>query len=403
MNVKFRKDIYYTLLLTVILVLTWAVFLEDERIAKIFWLGFVMLIAPFVTIIRGWNGIKVSRILPKKRIYAGNYLEVKLEASNSFIIPLLWMNIIERYPLRYISKQKVGGELSAPIHFLGRSKKHFSYLLEDVPRGRIKWDRVSILRNDIMGFVTISKEQELQQDMLVYPKHVDMDIDRLLNKDENHGASRVIRGNDYSQISGVRDYERGDKLSLVHWKVSARKNSLMSKEFFPLLNQEAHIILDCDRNNYPGYYNEDFELAVSVAASIANSLAKYEKGLLLKFNNKQREVINYKSSQYFVSKVMDSLATVEANGVQPLERMLNYSYLNFHDNRGITLFIITNRIDENLLQRLSLGSSKLRAKVYLVGESVDGLKLSKYSFVNHVKSLNQLKTTNTKVRRISNG
>lgn len=375
--------------------------MEDARVSSLFWLGLFMLVAPFISIIRGWYGVKVFRKLPKHRIYAGNFLEVKLEASNSLFIPLLWMNINERYPIRYISKNKVHGELSIPIHFLKRGVKYNSYLLENVPRGKLRWDKISIFRNDLLGFVSLSKDQDLYQEILIYPKYVDLKFDKILNRDENQGVSRVIRGNDYSQISGVRDYERGDKLSLIHWKVSARKNTLMSKEFFPLLNQEAHIILDCDGNNYPGSYNEDFELAVSVAASIANCLAKYEKGLVLKLNNKQKEVISFKNSQYFVSKVMDTLATVEANGIHPLDRMLNHQYLNTYDNKGITLFIITNKLSENILNRLSMGVGKIRSKVYLVGEDVEAVMLRKYNFVHNIKSLDELKNDHD-VRRVSN-
>lgn len=402
MRIKFRKDIYYILMLSVLLIFLWAVIIEDARVSSLFWLGIVMLIAPFITILRGWYGVKVFRKLPKHRIYAGNYLEVKIEATNSLFIPLLSLNINERYPIRYISKNKVHGELSIPIHFLNRGIKYNSYLLENVPRGKLRWDKISVFRNDLLGFVSLSKDQELYQEILIYPKYVDIKISKLLNRDENKGATRVIRGNDYSQISGVRDYERGDKLSLIHWKVSARKNTLMSKEFFPLLNQEAHIILDCDSNNYPGLYNEEFELAVSVAASIANSLAKYEKGLVLKLNNKQKEVVSFKNSQYFVTKVMDSLATVEANGIQPLDKMLNHHYFNFHDNKGITLFIITNKLSENILNRLSIGAGKVRSKVYLVGEDYDAVKLQKYTFVNNIRSLDELKNSHNNVRRVSN-
>lgn len=399
MKIKYKKDIIL-LLGFLVLVYIWAgfmeEFMEDSPVSSLFWLGVVILVTPLITILRGWFGIRVFRILPEDRHYAGDSIRINIEVKNSIYIPFLWLKVIDQYPLRYMSKHDIEGGLSKPIHFLSKESKGFNYVLDDVPRGILKWSKISVARTDLLGFVFTTKEQNLSQDILVYPKYINVDANRLLNNtDEDKGLTKLSKGKDYSHISGVREYERGDKLSLIHWKVSARRNSLMSKEFFPILNQETHIVLDCNSNSYPGEYNKDFELAVSVAASLAISLAK--QGLVLRLNNRQREVITFKNQSYFVSKVMAKLAHTEADGNQHLERLLNHHY--FNENKGITLFIITNKVTGNILNKLSTG--KVKAKIFLVGESIQWEAVNNYSFVRHVKSLDELKAHNG-TRRVSN-
>ncbi|SHK12050.1 Protein of unknown function DUF58 [Anaerobranca californiensis DSM 14826] len=384
MEIKFKREIYLLITL-VVLLFFWAGVMEDSRVANLFWLGLLMTVTPFLTLIRGWRGIKVERLLPEGRIFSGDKLRIKLNIKNNSIFPILWLKVLERYPLKYMIKHQTLSEISVPVHFLTKKGTKHEYLLQDVPRGKLKWDKVELYRTDLLGFVETKKELPLLDEVTVYPKFVYIPVDNLYNRDdEKQGVTKLIKGNDYSQISGVREYQRGDKLSLIHWKVSAKKNTLMSKEFYPLLNQENHIILDCYRKNYGEDYDPQFELAVSVAASLINSLGRFNKNLTLKFNNKSGDVVTYKNKTYFIKEAMEKLALVEHDGYQTLEKMLNEQYSYWH--RGVTLFIITNRLDDKLIGKFYQGNGKGRIKVFLVG----GEKFGNYDFIKGVKSLKDL-------------
>jgi uncharacterized protein (DUF58 family) len=65
----------------------------------------------------------------------------------------------------------------------------------------------------------------------------------------------------------LREYERGDDLRHVHWRSSAKAGQLLVRQFVETRRSEAVVIIDAEAVAYPD--DEDFELAVSIGASMA--------------------------------------------------------------------------------------------------------------------------------------
>jgi uncharacterized protein (DUF58 family) len=65
----------------------------------------------------------------------------------------------------------------------------------------------------------------------------------------------------------LREYTPGDDLRHVHWRSSARRGGLLVRQYRETTRSHATVVLDDDPASYGG--DDDFELAVSVAASIA--------------------------------------------------------------------------------------------------------------------------------------
>ncbi len=65
----------------------------------------------------------------------------------------------------------------------------------------------------------------------------------------------------------LREYERGDDLRHVHWRSSAKAEQLLVRQFVETRRSETVVIVDAGGGAYPD--EEDFELAVSVGASVA--------------------------------------------------------------------------------------------------------------------------------------
>ena len=99
---------------------------------------------------------------------------------------------------------------------------------------------------------------------------------------------RAIGGDD--DLS-TREYRTGDAMRRVHWRATARHGELMVRQEEPRSHAEARIILDTRRSGYSDRpllrgrdqpESEAFELALSLAASIAVHLARggYEVDIL---------------------------------------------------------------------------------------------------------------------------
>lgn len=54
------------------------------------------------------------------------------------------------------------------------------------------------------------------------------------------------KGNNVSEVVDVRDYEPGDKLNLIHWKMSSKRNKLTVKEFGSDAQRRIRLYFDCN-------------------------------------------------------------------------------------------------------------------------------------------------------------
>ncbi|MFC7723019.1 DUF58 domain-containing protein [Nonomuraea recticatena] len=75
-----------------------------------------------------------------------------------------------------------------------------------------------------------------------------------------------------TSFNAVREYVVGDDLRHVHWRSTARTGVLMVKELIDVNLPYTTIVLDTRRDSYSG--DDDFEMAVDAAASVAWSAAR---------------------------------------------------------------------------------------------------------------------------------
>jgi hypothetical protein len=147
------------------------------------------------------------------------------------------------------------------------------------PVRSVRDDPLSLMRRQ----VTWAKEQEL----FVHPRTVQLD-------EAASGYLRDLEGTPSSDLSSsdiafhaLRDYSPGDDRRHVHWRTTARTGKLMVRQFEE--TRRSHVVVALD-NLAEHYASEDeFELAVSVAASISAQTFREEKELTpFTFDARQR-------------------------------------------------------------------------------------------------------------------
>ena len=52
------------------------------------------------------------------------------------------------------------------------------------------------------------------------------------------------KGNDFAEITDVREYRPGDRIKDIHWKLSAKKETLMVKERTSVAQSQVVLVLD---------------------------------------------------------------------------------------------------------------------------------------------------------------
>ena len=137
------------------------------------------------------------------------------------------------------------------------------------PVRSVRDDPLSLMRRQ----VTWAKSQELY----VHPRTVRLD-------EAASGYLRDLEGTPSSDLSSsdiafhaLRDYTPGDDRRHVHWRTTARTGKLMVRQFEE--TRRSHVVVALD-NLADHYASEDeFELAVSAAASISAQTMREEKEL----------------------------------------------------------------------------------------------------------------------------
>ena len=163
------------------------------------------------------------------------------------------------------------------------------------PVRSVRDDPLSLMRRQ----VTWAKAQELY----VHPRTARLD-------EAASGFLRDLEGTPSSDLSSsdiafhaLRDYAPGDDRRHVHWKTTARTGKLMVRQFEE--TRRSHVVVALD--NLAEHYStdEEFELAVSAAASISAQTFREEKELTpFSFDERQRTTT--------FRQMMDDYTVVEA-------------------------------------------------------------------------------------------
>jgi uncharacterized protein (DUF58 family) len=219
----------------------------------------------------------------------------------------------------------------------GRQKQTYLARTWLTNRGGFLLGPTRISTGDPFGFFSTSKEIESTQTLVVFP--VIFEINSFLFPPGLLPGGQVIRrkSSDITpHAAGVREYVHGDAMKRIHWPTSARRDQLMVKEFEQDPQAEIWLYLDSQKDVHYAKPHQVQEIPVEVlmfkkkpkfkmppstleySISITASLAHYFVG--------QRRAVGYVSAgQTFTvlsaehserqeSKILETLAFVEANG-----------------------------------------------------------------------------------------
>lgn len=122
------------------------------------------------------------------------------------------------------------------------------------------------VRGDQLGLLRRTLRWTDPVELFVHPQTVRLQPSAAgLVKDLEGEPTKTIVNNDIS-FHALRPYEPGDDRRYVHWRTSARTGQLMVRQFEETRRSQLTMMLTTDRRHYAT--DEEFELAVSIAASI---------------------------------------------------------------------------------------------------------------------------------------
>jgi len=311
-------------------------------------------------------GVSCRHQLNEWRVFPGEHIELGLRLVNRKLLPLPWIQIDYEIPLKFFADipllpgSKPGyASLSKGAALLWYTSISWKHRLSCDSRGYYQLGPIIMTSGDIFGFYPCSITEPLVDHVIVYPKIfpiAQFGIPSLYPVGETTAELRIFE--DPTRIIGVRDYSPGDSQRRIHWKATARHQNLQVKVFEPTTTVRVALFVAVDSfqaRHGEVHSEEEFELGISAAASIANYFVERHSAVGLFANSRladsgQPVTMLPSSSAGQLVEILEALAKVTPLPSGTFEEFLQTVRAGLP--WGTTLVFIVSRASPSLTQRL---------------------------------------------------
>jgi uncharacterized protein (DUF58 family) len=328
------------------------------RVNVLFTVVYVLLAIYILT--RLWVGqmrrnIEVSQHVTD-RLFPGDHLHIDVAVTNQGWLPIPWIEVYQSFPTELTSP------LSSELFMLSSYARHVQrFSLRVRRRGYYNVGPLDISFGDVFNIIPAQRLRTGLRSVIVYPTVVPIDQLGLPTRSPvARLRSPTALFEDSSRLMGVREYQAGDSPRQIHWSASAHSGSLLVKRYQPAIARETLICLDMSRTSYQRErYYDSIEIAVTVAASLANHIIVHEKqpaGLVTSAIDplvNLREIENVylppRGEHAHLMQMLEILARIQSIERSVIERLTrNHLHLKF----GTTLAIVTGLESRELYNML---------------------------------------------------
>lgn len=170
--------------------------------------------------------------------------EFEIEVKNRFIMPFVPIELLTVIPdteKGILEKRRIFVTLQPLGQTILSLKGMHKY------RGLYKAEIKMLYAVDPLRIIRISRKVDRELTMVFLPRRFELEDLFRYSEGETAVSRNSAKNADKEDFSHVRDYREGDILQLVHWKLTAKSDSVMIKEYEGISDRKARII--CDLNS----------------------------------------------------------------------------------------------------------------------------------------------------------
>ncbi|MPL98312.1 hypothetical protein SDC9_44514 [bioreactor metagenome] len=304
---KLNRILYLSLL---IITFTFVYYYGGKVPNMFFYTVLVLPIVSFTYMLIGYFMLKYEQSLDNDLIFKGDKVTFTVNITNRsfFILPYISISflndkggVIQKHKINNISLQPFSNR-EVSIDYI------YKY------RGDFKLGVSTIEIQDFLGIFKFTLKNKTPLYITVYPQIIDIDEFYLSSGYLSDNVSSIGGGQeDISTIEEINKYNYGDSLRKIHWKLTAKTNELMIREYEKVGSRSAILILDLQSNNFEVEKNaaiEDKLLETTIA--ILRYCIYNDAEVKLIYDSKGINAINYSNSLDF-QKAYETLAKIEFN------------------------------------------------------------------------------------------
>jgi Protein of unknown function DUF58. len=286
--------------------------------------------------------IHVERKFEKSEYGAGDFVQIRYRIRFPWRFPLLYMAFWEEDA----EKVEIRTEKSLKflIHPLFRREMEVEVPLGKVPRGQYDFKKIQILIGDLPGFIEKQSATGQADHFIVIPSVEEVYSALMEYHFEQSSATARHPAQKEAQIPvSVREYHPGDRFSWIHWKTTAKKNELMTKEFEHGRTNDVLLVID-------GAPVPEFEVLISFAASIARHFVKNGGNVGLYAAGNLSGMIPVRGGKEHLHSLFLELAKVEADPGRMLHHIIESERETFYRHRSIVF--LTARPNRKMVEAI---------------------------------------------------
>lgn len=214
------------------------------------------------------RGVEVSLELTR-RCAAGDSVEAKLALSGGRLTPSVdcTLAVENVYTGERIERELTAGHDGAVIKL---TPSHCGLVRVSIAAARLR---------DPLGLVRLRAKASAERELSVEPRRFETritladDVDTTAESDE---YSMTNPGSDPSETFGVREYQSGDPIKRIHWKLSQKSQNLMLRELGLPIVRRALILLETTFPEGEDPRPEPLHAAAEVFLSTSTALCEQE-------------------------------------------------------------------------------------------------------------------------------
>lgn len=224
--------------------------------------------------------VTYRRHFENTRLFFGEETEMLVEVTNAKPLPLAWLRCEDEMPDALaiepdvrLARFQPGRRLLVNIFSLRWYERvQRRYRVTGSVRGAWRFGPTNLIAGDIFGFSMQRQQVEVVDEVLVYPQLYPLTaLNMPAANPFGELTSRQRLAEDPLRLLSVRDYQDGDSYRHVHWKATARRQTLQTKVFEPTSARPLAIFLNIRTyiSRLAGTQPHVREFGISVAGSVA--------------------------------------------------------------------------------------------------------------------------------------
>lgn len=258
---------------------------------------------------------QVERQFTPKKLVRGDRVQVEVTFRIRSKLPLLFMSMSE-LPMDASFYEGAKGHTSKLVIVGFKRHFHWTYELYDLQRGEHHFDGLVVVFTDFFGWTVRKKVTYKKEMFLVYPKMRPLKVNSIRTEYEQGALSSPFSlVKDTSMVTGVREYQSGDRFSWIHWKSFAKSGTLRTKEFEDKQAQTILVVLDHVQSG-------QFEQSIDFSASFLQGIVKERAEVSFLSVGDNRFYSSSIKTEGQLQKVYEHLAVVQPDASFAVEALL---------------------------------------------------------------------------------